>query len=124
MTRAYSVLHVKAFDPATRTISGIASTPEPDRRGDILDPLGATFANPPPLLSHHDKDLPVGMAMLPADAAGIPFEATFATVDAPGPLRDRVDEAWQSVVAKLLRGVSIGFRPLKNRPKFFKGGGD
>src|SRR4029453_9118617 len=123
MTRAYSVLHVKAFDPATRTISGIASTPEPDRRGDIFEPLGATFHNPVPLILHHNQSLPVGAAILAADAAGITFEATFATVDAPGPLRDRIDEAWQSVLAKLLRGVSIGFRPLKNGLKFLKDGG-
>jgi HK97 family phage major capsid protein/HK97 family phage prohead protease len=123
MTRAYSVLVVKALDEAKRTISGVASTPEPDRRGDILEPLGATFANPIPLLLHHDKERPVGTATLAADAAGITFEASFATVDAPGPLRDRVDEAWQSVVAKLIRGVSIGFRPLKNGLKFLKDGG-
>jgi HK97 family phage major capsid protein/HK97 family phage prohead protease len=123
MTRAYSVLHVKALDEATRTIAGVASTPEPDRRGDILEPLGATFSNPIPLLLHHDKERPVGTATLARDVAGITFEATFATVDTPGPLRDRVDEAWQSVVAKLIRGVSIGFRPLKNGLKFLKDGG-
>ena len=123
MTRAYSVLQVKSIDLATRTITGVASTPQPDRRGDIVDPLGATFQNPVPLLLHHDTERPVGTAILEAHADGILFEATFATVETPGGVRDRIEEAWQSVVAKLIRGVSIGFRPLKNGIKFLKDGG-
>jgi HK97 family phage major capsid protein len=121
---AYSVLHVNALDPVRRTIRGIASTPQPDRRGDILDPLGATFQNPVPLLWHHDGKQPVGTATLEATAAGVLFEATFADVGTPGPLKDRIDEAWQSVSATppLIRGVSVGFRPLRNGVKFLKDG--
>src|SRR5690606_2870036 len=34
----------------------------------------------------------------------------------PGPLKDLVDMAWQAVKAKLVRGVSIGFRALGYEP--------
>src|SRR5699024_2113185 len=34
----------------------------------------------------------------------------------PGALRDRLEEAWQSVKAGLVRGLSIGFKPLETEP--------
>lgn len=122
MRRAYAVLHVKA-DKESRTISGIASTPEPDRAGDIFEPLGATFDNPLPLLFHHDRRQPVGTAMLAASPEGITFTATLPEIAATGTLRDRVEDAWQSIVAGLMRGVSIGFRPMDDGMKFLKTGG-
>src|SRR5690606_2459576 len=54
-------------------------------------------------------------------ANGIEFEAEIAKVDEPGRLKDRVDEAWQSVKAGLVPGVSIGFRSTKR--SFMEGGG-
>src|SRR5690606_24123405 len=62
--RAYSVLEIKTVDTDQRTISGIATTPEPDRVGDIVDPLGAKFAPEIPLLWQHKHDKPVGVAKL------------------------------------------------------------
>ena len=62
LDRAYALLTVKAHDQARRTITGLASTPTPDRGGDIIEPLGATFATPLPLLLHHDRQRPVGLA--------------------------------------------------------------
>ena len=44
---------------------------------------------------------------------GIPFKATLPVISEEGPLKQLVDMAWQSVKAKLVRGVSIGFRALK-----------
>jgi len=111
--RAYSVLTIKSIDPSKRTIAGLATSPEPDRVGDIVEPKGVRFKNPLPLLLHHDKTQPVGLARFdrPTDD-GITFTATFPEIAAPGALRDRVDEALQSVQAGLIRGVSIGFRAL------------
>ena len=65
-------------------ITGLASTPTPDRRGDILEPLGATFRNPLPLLLHHDRERPVGLSTLTATAPGIAFEATLPEIAEPG----------------------------------------
>jgi HK97 family phage major capsid protein/HK97 family phage prohead protease len=114
VTRAYSLLTIKAVDTHQRTIAGMASTPEPDRMGDIVEPLGITFKNPLPLLLYHDTKKPVGTVTFSAPTKdGLAFTAALPTVDEPGTLRDRVDEAWQSIKAGLLAGVSIGFRSLE-----------
>jgi HK97 family phage major capsid protein/HK97 family phage prohead protease len=114
LSRAYAVLHVKAIDAEQRTIAGIASTPEPDRMGDVVEPLGITFTNPLPLLLYHNTQKPVGQVTFkPPTAAGLEFEATLPTVDEPGTLRDRIEEAWQSIKTGLLAGVSIGFRSIE-----------
>jgi HK97 family phage major capsid protein/HK97 family phage prohead protease len=123
MDRAYALLSVKAFDGDRRTITGLASTPTPDRRGDILEPLGATFSNPLPLLLHHDRERPVGRVTLTAKRDGIAFEATLPEIAEPGAVRDRVNEAWHSIKAGLITGVSIGFRPLADGVAFLKSGG-
>jgi HK97 family phage major capsid protein/HK97 family phage prohead protease len=120
--RAYSLLHVKAVDPERRVISGIATTPEPDRVGDIIEPLGVAFKNPLPLLLYHDSKQPVGTTTFKKPTKdGIAFEAKIPTIDEPGRLKDRVDEAWQSVKAGLVTGVSIGFRPIEQ--SFMDNGG-
>jgi HK97 family phage major capsid protein/HK97 family phage prohead protease len=114
VNRAYAILHVKAVDAEKRILSGIATTPEPDRSGDVIEPLGVAFANPLPLLLFHDARKPVGFATFSKPTKdGIAFEATIPTIDEPGTLKDRVDEAWQSVKAGLVSGVSIGFRAIE-----------
>lgn len=112
--RAYSALEIKSINDEKRVISGIATTPEPDRVGDIVDPMGASYAEEIPFLWQHQHDKPVGFARLgKATKAGIPFTAEFPVIEEPGPLKDLVDMAWQSIKAKLVRAVSIGFRALK-----------
>nr|AER23959.1 peptidase U35 phage prohead HK97 [Variovorax sp. HH01] len=112
--RAYSLLEVKALDEDSRTISGMATTPETDRVGDIVDPMGATFAKEIPLLWQHQHDKPVGTAVFGKPSkSGIPFTASLPVIAEAGALKDLVDMAWQSVKAKLVRGVSIGFRALE-----------
>jgi len=115
--RAYSVLTIKAIDAATRKIRGVASTPETDRAGDIVEPLGAKFASEIPLLLHHNRQTPVGIArFFPPTAAGITFEAELPEIDTPGAVKDEVDRAWTSILHKLIRGVSIGFKPIEMEP--------
>lgn len=114
MNRAYALLHVKALDSDRRVISGLATTPEPDRMGDIIEPLGIAYKNPLPLLLFHDTKRPVGLTKFSKPTAdGVEFEAKIPTIDEPGPLKDRVDEAWQSIKAGLISGVSIGFRAIE-----------
>jgi HK97 family phage major capsid protein/HK97 family phage prohead protease len=120
---AYALLHVKQYGHDTRKISGIASTPELDRQGHMLDLNGATYRNPIPFLAFHNQREPLGNATLhKATADGIPFDATIATIDEPGKLRDRIDEAWQIVKAGLATGVSIGFRILDDGIALLKDG--
>jgi HK97 family phage major capsid protein/HK97 family phage prohead protease len=122
MLHAYTHLEVKALDGPARTIRGIASTPNPDREGHVFDPLGARFANPLPLLLHHDQKQPVGQATLTATNTGLLFEATIASVTEPGPLRDRLEDTWQQLQAGLLNKASIGFRILEGGAERLKGG--
>lgn len=54
--RAYSVLEIKSVNEDQRLITGIATTPETDRQGDVVNPLGAKFAAELPLLWQHNAE--------------------------------------------------------------------
>lgn len=115
MNRAYSLFTVKEFDDETRTVAGIATTPTPDRMGDIVEPKGAQFSLPLPLLWQHDSHKPVGHVLeAKVSDDGITVRAQLAKIDEPGALKDRLDEAWQSLKTGLVRGFSIGFRALES----------
>lgn len=114
INRAYSLLETKSINEDKRIITGIATTPEPDRVGDIVEPLGVKFKNPMPLLWQHDSEKPVGTVKFSKPTEdGINFEARLPKIEEPGLLKDRVDEAWQSIKLGLVRAVSIGFRSLE-----------
>lgn len=110
----YSLLTIKEISDDQRVIRGMATTPDPDRVGDIVDPMGASFGKNLPLLWMHDHKLPVGTVNFGQPTKkGIPFEARIPKVSNPSGLKARIDEAWESVKAGLIRAVSIGFRPLE-----------
>jgi Predicted phage phi-C31 gp36 major capsid-like protein len=112
--RAYSSLTIKAVDEEKRIIRGIATTPAPDRVGDIVEPLGVKFTNPMPFLWQHDHRQPIGTVKFDTPTKdGITFEAEIPTIAEPGKLKDRIDEAWQSIKIGLVRAVSIGFRAIE-----------
>lgn len=114
--RAYSVLTVKALDEDARVIRGTATTPSVDRVGDIIEPLGVKFTNPLPFLWQHHHDKPIGTCEFGQPSVnGIPFTATVAHPDtvASLTLKDRLQEAWDSVKTGLVRAVSVGFRPIE-----------
>lgn len=126
VNRAYARLDVKAIDETATeyTITGIASTPTPDRMGDIVEPMGAKYKLPMPLLWQHDSTKPVGYVNFASPTAkGIPFEAKLPKVAESGTLKDRIDEAIQSIKYKLVAGVSIGFQALNNAVEYLKTGG-
>lgn len=115
MDRAYSMLEIKSIDEEERVIEGIASTPTPDRMGDIVEPMGAKFSLPMPLLWQHSHHQPVGFVEFAKPTPkGIPYKARILKIDEPGVLKDRLDEAWQSVKHKLVKAVSIGFKSLEH----------
>lgn len=112
--RAYSVLEVKAVDDDRREIVGIATTPTPDRMGDVVEPKGAEFKLPIPLLLHHDSRAVIGevyAAKVMKD--GIEIKARIPKVAEEGTLKARVDEAWHSLKYGLIRGLSIGFNSIE-----------
>jgi HK97 family phage prohead protease len=113
--RAYALLTVKAVDDEARSITGIATTPTPDRLGDIVDPEGAEFKLPLPLLWQHDSRQPVGhVTAAKVTGEGIDIKAQFVKIDEEGTLKNRLDEAWLSVKSGLVKGLSIGFKPIES----------
>lgn len=94
--------------------SGIATTPTPDRLDDVVEPMGAEYETPLPLLWQHDSEKPIGnVNTVKPTKNGIPVEFTIPKILTPGTLKDRIDEAIQSIKAKLVRGLSIGFAPIE-----------
>jgi len=113
--RAYSLLTIKSVNEDQRIIEGIATTPTTDRMGDIVEPDGARFTLPLPLLWMHDSQSPVGhVTAAKVTKDGISIVAELVQVAEPGKLKDRLDEAWQSLKSGLVRGLSIGFLPLES----------
>jgi HK97 family phage prohead protease len=114
MNRAYSKFEIKAVDDAKRIISGIATTPTADRMGDIVESDGAIYELPLPFLWMHDSTQPVGhVVKANVSKKGITVDVQLAQIDEPGILKDRLDMAWQSLKAQLVRGLSIGFSPVE-----------
>lgn len=115
MSKAYSTFKIKSAtdNGEERIITGIASTPKPDRDYDVLDPKGATFALPIPLLWQHNHNEPIGEVIeAKVTDAGIEITAKIATITEDGTLKNRIDEAWQSIKSGLVKCFSVGFRLL------------
>lgn len=113
MTKAYSTLTVKSIteNDDERIITGIATTPNTDRDDDILEPLGAKFALPIPLLWQHNHNQPIGeVVQAEVTDKGIEIVAKIAKTDEQGKLKDRLDEAWQSIKSGLVKCLSVGFK--------------
>lgn len=124
MDRAYSTFEVRSVNADRREIAGIASTPEVDRMGDIVESRGLTFKNPVVLLWAHDSTSPIGSVEFePPTDKGLRFRAKLidpATVDSET-LKERLQMAWDSIKSGLVRAVSIGFRSLEQ--EMIRGGG-
>lgn len=116
MNRAYSTMTVKAVNEEQRIITGIASTPEADRADDIMVPEGAKYTLPMPFLWQHESDEPIGHVIdVKVSPRGIEATMQIAKVEEEGKLKERLDEAWQSIKAGLVRGLSIGFLPIESQ---------
>lgn len=124
--RAYALLNVKGVvEKADEwVIEGIASTPTTDRMGDVVEPLGARFKLPMPLLWQHNSEQPVGrVEFAKPTAKGIPYVAHLPKIAEAGTLKNRVDEAVQSIKYRLVAAVSIGFRGIEGAIENLKEGG-
>jgi HK97 family phage prohead protease len=100
-----------------REIEGIASASSPDTLGDIVEPLGAQYELPLPLLWGHDSRSPVGEVhdvVISKDMLRI--KARIAEVSEPGVVKELVDRCWHNVKYRLVKGLSIGFRPIESVP--------
>lgn len=126
MRRAYSLLQVEKMvqEGEYHVIKGVATTPTPDRMNDIVDPMGATFAETIPLLWQHDSAKPVGHTQFSKPTkSGIPFTSWLPIIKEAGALKERVDEAIHSLQYRLVGAVSIGFRVLNDAFERIENGG-
>lgn len=106
MQRAYAVLEIKGIDDDSGIIEGMATTPATDRMGDIVEPEGAEFKLPIPLLWQHDAKQPIGHVIAAkVTKAGISIKAKVIKGVLP-----EIDRAWSLIKGGLVRGLSIGFR--------------
>jgi HK97 family phage prohead protease len=113
-SRAYSLLDIKEMDDKTRTFVGIATTPSTDLMEDIVEPKGGVFQLPIPFLWQHDSDRPVGHVISAKVLnTGIEVKVKLQQTDEPGPVKDRLDSAWQDIKLRLVRGLSIGFKGIE-----------
>lgn len=106
---------IKAMDDAERVIEGVATTPTPDRYGDVVLSEGAKFTLPLPALWQHDSGQPVGQvtkAKVTEDSITATIELLKPDADMPPSLVESLNYAWQLTKRGLVRGLSIGFRPL------------
>lgn len=115
LNRACTLMTVKSVNEDERIITGIASTPSPDRDGDIMEPGGAKFRGETPFLWQHDRTQPIGTCSPKMVKEGLQITAKLVkpTPDMPSQLVARLDESWASIKAGLVRGLSIGFRPIE-----------
>src|SRR5688572_12431492 len=99
---------LKSLDEEQRILEGVASTPTPDRVGDIIEPTGAVFSLPMPLLWQHDQGQPIGHVLdARVTASGIHIRAQIAKG-----LTAVIEDAWRLIKGGLVRGFSIGVKPL------------
>lgn len=104
--RAYSILDIKEVDEEKRIIRGMATTPTPDRAGDIVKPEGAKFTLPIPLLWQHWASDPIGhVTEAKVTSKGIEIVASIAK-----DVTEDIEKAWKLIKSGLVRGLSIGFR--------------
>lgn len=104
-----SRFEVKSLDDGSRILTGVASTPTPDRVGDIVLPAGIQYMLPYPLLWQHDPAQPIGTVnKMTVTDKGVEVEATIA----PAGTAAYIDEAYNLIKAGLVPGLSIGFRPI------------
>jgi HK97 family phage major capsid protein/HK97 family phage prohead protease len=120
MEQLYATLEVRSVDDERREFEGIANTASLDDHGTIIEPAGARFALPLPLLFHHDQSTPVG-EITHAELRNGQWHVrgTIQRVSEPGFVKDITDRAWHNVKYKLMRGLSIGFKPLKQQANRF-----
>lgn len=105
-------LEIKSADPGKLYFRGVATTASPDHAGDIVEPAGAEFSLPLPLLRQHRQAEPIGeVFQATATESGIEVEARGPDNGAGSKLPYLV-EAWEQIRARLVKGLSVGFQPL------------
>lgn len=111
-------LQIKSFDQDQGVFVGIATTPAPDRVKDVVEPKGAVFSLPLPLLAHHDHEKVIGTV----EQATVTESGIEVVCRVLKDVTQEAKEIWGLIQAKAMKGLSIGFRPL-DTPEALPGGG-
>jgi hypothetical protein len=115
-------LYLKSINEEDRTFRGIASSNTKDLMGDIVVPTGALYKLPLPLLWMHDSRSPIGHVFwAKPNAKAIEVKCKIFKASKSEKLKERLDEAWESVATGLVKGLSIGFTDYQSEP--LKNGG-
>lgn len=110
LTRHVTLLRVKRAGGDGFTFTGWATTPAEDLVGDIVEPRGAVYELPLPLLWMHDHSQPVGVVES-ATVTERGIRVTFRLL----PEVEKTKEAVALIEAGAL-ALSIGFLPLDSEP--------
>ena len=107
-------LTIRSLDSEQRVLQGLATTPETDLLGDRVNPRGAKYQLPLPLLLFHDHQSPVGEVVAARSTDdGIEITAQIARLSNDGEVKRMCDRAWDLVRSKLIKGLSIGFKAIE-----------
>jgi len=110
LNRAFALLEIKRVDEDAREITGWATTPTADRMNDVVEPDGAKFTLPIPLLWQHNAGDPIGtVTQARVSRAGIEITAKIAKG-----VTSEIDRYWALIKAGLVTGLSIGFKPIEH----------
>lgn len=105
------IYHTKFSSDGKRVLRGVASTGSVDRQGDVLDPMGATYKLPLPLLAGHDHAQPIGWVReINATPQGLHVVCEVVS-GIP-----RADAIWAEIEKGLIQNFSVGFIPLQSTP--------
>lgn len=104
------LLEIRSTDEEKRIIEGIANTAAVDSYQSVLEPEGAQFRLPMPLLWQHNSDEPIGQVI---DAKVSKGQIRVKLQVAKAGVADFIDKAWALIKNGLVPGLSVGFRPIE-----------
>ena len=117
---SYFDLEIKSADLERRAFTGIATTRKADRLGDVVEPKGAIFKLPLPLLRSHDQDRPIGqVTKAKVTDTGIEIEAEGTDKSFDDDI-GYLKESWALIRSRSVKGLSIGFKPIAGAVKEIK----
>ena len=103
-----------AYRVGTGPCAGTAPSTPADRTDDLCAPTWAACPLPLPLLGQHNSKEPIGWVRAARiNETQIEVDCEVANITEPGTLKDRIDTAWQTIKAKLVGGLSIGFNGIE-----------
>lgn len=112
MNKLFSDLQIKSLNEDEGIFVGIASTPTPDRVKDVVEPKGAVFTLPLPLLAFHNHEKVIGTV----EQVSITEQGIEVVCRVLKDVTQEAKEIWGLIQNKAMNGLSIGFKALESEP--------